>query len=161
NLLGSIAGVVLIFVLSAFWTPPILWFLPIVAALLLFNVRRRPVMILGAGSAILALGILVWPVNPMWPRVYSPYQVLEFGHERSGWLTIRAAGHYYQRINDLSASNLNIESNGNLKAIRNYYELPYKAFGHPQDVAIVGAGTGNDVAAALRTGASSVDAIEI
>jgi SAM-dependent methyltransferase len=42
-----------------------------------------------------------------------------------------------------------------------YYELPYRVFGPPGKVAIVGAGTGNDVAAALRCGAEQVDAIEI
>jgi spermidine synthase len=161
NLLGSIIGVLLIFIFSAFWTPPIVWFLPTLGGLLLFNIRLRPVLLVVGGSAILALGILAWPVNSMWPRVYSPYQVLEFGHADSGFLMIRAAGHYYQRIHDLSAANHNLESDGNLKAIRNYYELPYKAFGHPKDVAIVGAGTGNDVAAALRSGAANVDAIEI
>ena len=161
NLLGSLAGVILIFALSAFWTPPILWFLLVLVGLLLFNIRTRPVLTLGAVSAILAMGILAWPVNPLWPRVYSPYQVLEFGHSKAGLLVIRAAGHYYQRVHDLSPANRNVEADPGLKSIRNYYELPYQAFGHPIDVAIVGAGTGNDVAAALRSGVASVDAIEI
>ena len=74
---------------------------------------------------------------------------------------IRAAGHYYQRVHDLSPANRNVEADPGLNSIRNYYELPYQAFGHPIDVAIVGAGTGNDVAAALRSGVASVEAIEI
>ena len=161
NLLGSLSGVVLIFMLSALWTPPILWFLLVLVGLLLFTFRKRATLSLGIGAAVLALGILAWPVNPLWPRVYSPYQVLEFGHTKAGLLMIRAAGHYYQRVHDLSTANRNVEADPDLKAIRNYYELPYQAFGHPTDVAVVGAGTGNDVAAALRRGARSVDAIEI
>jgi spermidine synthase len=75
---------------------------------------------------------------------------------------IRAAGHYYQRIHDLSKSNANRNTDPKLAQIANYYELPYKVFGKkPGHVAIVGAGTGNDVAAALRQGATRVEAIEI
>src|SRR5439155_3794304 len=42
-----------------------------------------------------------------------------------------------------------------------YYELPYVLHSPAGQVAIVGAGTGNDVAAALRSGAVRVDAVEI
>ncbi len=42
-----------------------------------------------------------------------------------------------------------------------YYELPFRLHPRLGRVAIVGAGTGNDVAAALRMGAAHVDAIEI
>src|SRR5262249_32794546 len=43
---------------------------------------------------------------------------------------------------------------------RRIYDEPYR-FGVNGDVLIVGAGTGNDVAAALRAGARSVDAVEL
>jgi hypothetical protein len=161
NLLGSLAGVVLIFAVSAFWTPPFLWFLLIFVGLLIFNIRKPSVMLFGVGSAVLALSALAWPVNPLWPRIYSPYQMLEFGQTRAGLTIIRAAGHYYQRVLDLSSDNRNVDASPELTSFRNYYELPYRAFGHPRDVAVVGAGTGNDVAAALRSGVASVDAIEI
>ena len=42
-----------------------------------------------------------------------------------------------------------------------YYELVYRIVPHPQSVLILGAGTGNDVAGALRHGAKDVDAVEI
>ena len=45
--------------------------------------------------------------------------------------------------------------------VRAYYEFPFNFKKKPERVAIVGAGSGNDVAAALRMGASHVDAIEI
>ena len=41
------------------------------------------------------------------------------------------------------------------------YELPYRLVPNPGRVLVVGAGTGNDVAAALRHGATHVDAVEI
>ena len=44
---------------------------------------------------------------------------------------------------------------------RDYYGLPYKFKPRPQDVLIVGSGTGNDAAAALRSEARRIDAVEI
>ncbi len=41
------------------------------------------------------------------------------------------------------------------------YSVPYRFIPRPQNVLIIGAGGGNDVAAALRAGAERVDAVEI
>ena len=43
----------------------------------------------------------------------------------------------------------------------NAYNLPYHFYPHPNSVLVLGAGTGNDVAAALRNGANRVVAVEI
>jgi len=45
--------------------------------------------------------------------------------------------------------------------VRAYYEFPYNFNKTPERVAIVGSGSGNDVATALRMGVAHVDAIEI
>jgi spermidine synthase len=75
-------------------------------------------------------------------------------------MSIRAAGHYYQRVHDLSYAVQAISPVSRMMG--NYYELPYRLRSRPPErVAIVGSGSGNDVAAALRAGAASVDAIEI
>src|SRR5258708_15516352 len=75
---------------------------------------------------------------------------------------ISGAGNYYHRVHVFARSNRNVDSNPGLNSIRNYYELPYWLYGHaPGHVAVVGAGTGNDVAAGLRNGAQKIDAIEI
>ena len=156
NLAGSVVGVLLMFLLSAFWTPPVVWFLPAFALLLVFHVWSPRPLLFGAVSMVFALIVLAWPADPSWQRIYSPYQLLE------GLMMISAAGHYYQRVHDLARSNRNVDSNPRLNSIRNYYELPYWLYGHaPGYVAIVGAGTGNDVAAGLRNGAQKIDAIEI
>jgi SAM-dependent methyltransferase len=47
------------------------------------------------------------------------------------------------------------------RSVRDYYEFPYRLVSQPGTVLVVGAGTGNDVAAALRHGARHVDAVEI
>jgi len=157
NLLGSLAGVLLMFLVSAFWTPPTMWFLIAFACLLCFYARRQSSLIVGAGFAVIALVILEWPAAPSFQRIYSPYQLLEVGHDQRGLIEVRAAGHYYQRVHDFSHG----AENPALQKIKDYYELPYQIVKQPKDVAIVGAGTGNDVAAALRGGAEHVDAIEI
>ncbi len=159
NLLGSLAGVLLTFAASAFWTPPTIWFLIGFGGLLLFYVRDKSVLLWGAAAVVLTLTLLEWPVDPAWQRIYSPYQLLEVGHrEDNGLLMIRAAGHYYQRVFDFSRPS---PSDTLGQRARNYYDLAYRAISRPENVAVVGAGTGNDVAAALRAGAGHVDAIEI
>src|SRR5690349_437260 len=161
NLLGSIAGVALMLALSWLWTGPLVWFAVCLGGVLLFHSRKRSVLLAGAAWAAAAMILLAWPVAPEWQRIYSPYQLLELSQGPRGWLVMRAAGHYYQRVHDLARSNPEVERDPQLRHIRDYYELPYRLYGAPTDVAIVGAGTGNDVAAALRAGAQHVDAIEI
>jgi spermidine synthase len=158
NLLGSLAGVLLVFLASLLWTPPLVWFAPVLVAILLFHPRRPGVLVMGILSTGLAVTVLAWPVDPLRNRVYSPYQLLEVGPSADTKLSeILAAGHYYQRIYDLSGEKLSEK----LASVRRYYDFPFKVRPQLLNVAVVGAGTGNDVAAALRAGAVSVDAIEI
>lgn len=159
NLLGSLLGVVLMLAASLLWTPPLVWFALCFLGVLLFHSRQRASLITGVVFTLVCTVVLAWwPIDRLWNRVYSPYQLLEIGADSETGLTlIRAAGHYYQRIYDFS----NFGLSPSLTSVRNYYDFPYKSRPVLDDVAIVGAGTGNDVAAALRAGAGRVDAIEI
>jgi spermidine synthase len=149
------------FLVSAYWTPPAVWFLIAFAFLLAFHVRKSGALRLSVAAGILALVILEWPVSPDWQRIYSPYQLLEVGRSEHGFMEIRAAGHYYQKVYDFINSGDRWAADSDVRIARHYYELPYRIKHQPKDVAIVGAGSGNDVAAALRGGAEHVDAIEI
>lgn len=158
NLLGSLLGVVLMLAASFLWTPPLVWFSLCFLTILFFLLRRPTTLVSGIAFTVVAVIALAWPVNPLWNRIYSPYQLLEVGHsDETGLALIRAAGHYYQRIYDLSSGNVNPR----LASIRGYYDFPYKVHPRLDDVAVVGAGTGNDVSAAVRAKAAHVDAIEI
>lgn len=159
NLLGSLLGVVLMLVASLLWTPPLVWFALCFLGVLLLQSRQRASLITGAVfTLICTVALAWWPIDRLWNRIYSPYQLLEIGADPDTGLTlIRAAGHYYQRIYDFSSPGLS----PSLTRVRNYYDFPYKAQPVLDTVAVVGAGTGNDVAAALRGGAGWVDAIEI
>jgi hypothetical protein len=157
NLLGSLLGVLLMLVASFLWTPPLAWFAVCFLAILLFTVRTPLLMMVGLSFTMVCTVVLAWPVNPLWNRVYSPYQLLEIGRSGDTGLTlINAAGHYYQRIYDFSYPQSTQWSN-----VRGYYDFPYRAHPFLMNVAVVGAGTGNDVAAALRSGAGHIEAIEI
>jgi spermidine synthase len=161
NLLGSLVGVLLMFLVSFLWTPPVVWFGLCFAILLFFIVQKPRTLLLAMGFTIIALMTLAWPVNPLWNRIYSPYQSLDIGYSPNGLMLIRAAGHYYQRVHNLSDAAVGATTDPVLRATRDYYDFPYRVRPRANAVAVVGAGSGNDVAAALRSGAQHVDAIEI
>lgn len=161
NLLGSILGVSLMFLVASLWTPPIVWFGLCFVSLLIFLVRKPKTLLFGMISAMVALMTLAWPANRLWNKIYSPYQLLEVGYDRTGLMIIRAAGRYYQRVHDLSNTVVDASADPELHRARDHYDLPFRIHPGPNDVAVVGAGSGNDVAAALRSGARHVDAIEI
>jgi spermidine synthase len=161
NLLGSIAGVALLFVLSWAWAGPAIWFGLAAAALALFQLPSRAARKMAFGSAIACTLVAAWPMTPMIQTIYSPYQIIEKAAQRNGLMILLASGSYYQRVFDLSPSNPAREMDSSVRHIIGYYELPFKTARSVEHVAIVGAGSGNDVAAALRNKASHVDAVEI
>jgi SAM-dependent methyltransferase len=135
------------------------WFVLASLALIWLQSYERQALFLGIASAALLLGALAWPVVPGWERIYSPYQLLERGPGMGGLSLIQAAGTYYQRLHDLS---LQAQTGfPERRVVAGYYEFPYRLRPGARRVAIVGAGTGNDVAAALRSGIARVDAVEI
>ncbi len=160
NLLGSIVGVMVLCVMSLFWLPPTVWFTAVAGVLLFFVLARDSRLPLGVASFCLLLTILAWPVQTEIQRIYSPYQLLEKMAKYDGLMNILSGGAYYQKVFNLSDTNRGHESEED-RYVRAYYEFPFNFRKKPERVAIVGAGSGNDVAAALRMGASHVDAIEI
>lgn len=160
NLAGSIVGVAALFVMSLFWLPPIIWFSIVGVILLLFVLSRDARLPIGVASFCALLIVLSWPVQPETQRIYSPYQLLERFTRGNGLMNILSGGSYYQKVFDLAESNRGHEPDED-RYVRAYYEFPFNFKKKPERVAIVGAGSGNDVAAALRMGASHVDAIEI
>ncbi|HLZ03246.1 MAG TPA: hypothetical protein VKR55_13995 [Bradyrhizobium sp.] len=161
NLIGSILGVLVLCVMSLFWLSPVIWFAAIGGVLLTFVLARDAQRLpLGVASFSLLITVLAWPVQVDIQRIYSPYQLLEKMAKSDGLMNILSGGSYYQKVFNLSEANRGHEPDED-KYVRAYYEFPFSFKKHPERVAIVGAGSGNDVAAALRMGASHVDAIEI
>ena len=161
NLLGSLGGVVAMQVMSYLWTPPILWFGLSFCFLLPFLAVTRRILMFSSIGAAAVLTIMAWPVGLEVQRVYSPYQLIEREYTPDGLMHIRAAGHTFQTAHNLARDYVEQSGDLGVQRLAKYYELPYIAAGAPETVAVVGAGTGNDVAAALRMGAAHVDAVEI
>src|ERR1700759_2969692 len=149
-----------LFAMSLYWLPPVIWFAVTGGIMLLFVVSRDAFMPVGITSFCVLLAILVWPVQPETQRIYSPYKLLERAAKPDGLMQILSGGSYYQKVYNFADSNRGHESDAD-RYVRAYYEFPYNFKHAPERVAIVGSGSGNDVATALRMGAAHVDAIEI
>jgi spermidine synthase len=160
NLIGSILGVIALFVMSLYWLPPVIWFAVTGGIMLLFVLSRDDFMPVGIASFCVLLAVLAWPVQPETQRIYSPYQLLERGAKSDGLMQILSGGSYYQKVYNFADSKRGQESDAD-RFVRAYYEFPYNFKKAPERVAIVGSGSGNDAATALRMGAAHVDAIEI
>ncbi len=160
NLMGSILGVVALFVMSLYWLPPVIWFGATGGIMLLFVLSHDDFLPVGIASFCVLLAILAWPVQPETQRIYSPYQLLERTAKPDGLMQILSGGNYYQKVYNFADSKRGLESGAD-RYVRAYYEFPYNFNKTPERVAIVGSGSGNDVATALRMGAAHVDAIEI
>jgi len=154
NLLGSIAGIVLFWGISFLWTPPVVWFALVPLALAVF-LRRSLASVIVFGTVIVATLSVSPPVDRY--DVYSPYQILTVYPNDNGVRTVMVNHFSYQSVRDYRHSPQDAE----LRKEEKYYQAPYEVSKKPQNVLVVGSGTGNDVAAALRNGAGHVDAVEI
>lgn len=150
DIAGSLIGIAAFAAMSWLELPPTVWFVPILLLALYFAGWSRPVQVAAAVAsyALVAIGAHGLLVNgePYW----SPYYKVGYSPG-------------FQRIatNDIGHQQMvRVAQHGPA------YLLPHllnrDAGGQPfEDVMIIGAGSGNDVAAALRAGVKRVDAVEI
>jgi SAM-dependent methyltransferase len=153
DILGSLVGIALFGVMSFFRLPAYFWFAIAMALGSYFVPRQRWLHVLG-GLGVVAL--VYWADRPINARgeaeevVWSPYYQVRFKPSNMS-IYVNNIGHQgMQRVD----------------AFGNGYFLPHllnrDAGGKPfEDVLIIGAGSGNDVAAALAMGARHVDAVEV
>lgn len=159
NLIGSIAGILLFSLFSFMWLPPSVWIVIAAVALTVFLFRDRVSLLLSALAVAIALLLLAIPFRLNRFDVYSPYQILSLVLSPKNPPALETSNTYYQRILDLSEEN--ISNDEQLSRWSDYYALPYHFKPKPEHVLVVGSGTGNDVAAAIRNGAGNIDAVEI
>lgn len=161
NILGSLLGVLAFVAVSYAETPPWLWFLVGLSPLLLWTVRAREriaALALLFGSALLvapSIGQTVW--SPYQKLVGSPMADAGIPGVAPGY-EVQISDVFYQEAVDLSSRAIAARGWNPFP----HYDLAYERLpSRPERVLIVGAGTGNDVAAALRAGASDVQAVDI
>jgi SAM-dependent methyltransferase len=162
NLLGSLMGIIAFYLLSLGWTGPAVWIGVAVLGIGPLLVGHRRSAALAATSmavVLLALGLMGRYGEV---RFYSPYQVITLrlpDPDRVPAVDIEVNHAFYQVMVD-GSPRAGVQ-NENIARWVGYYNLPYRLGGSPGDVLVVGAGSGNDVAAALRNGARSVTAVDI
>lgn len=170
NILASLVGVWTFSLLSYFQTSPAIWFglalLGIVAYWGFKRILSRTDLLL---FALVTTGLLVLDQGIIW----SPYHRLSVvdlflarksdGQKVQVGYTLQVQQVFYQVALDLSPGYLaKLEGEiPEIEAAAYSYNLPYRFVSNRAQVLIVGAGLGNDVAAALRNNAEHVDAVEI
>ena len=170
NLLASLFGIWIFVLLAYMQTPPVVWFALGLSAIGLYLLTRGGLTRLAIVIFVIAIGALAISGRG---SIWSPYHRLEVeglilerdeGEEPIDFgpsLTVQQA--FYQVAFDLSEDFID-ELQGEFPKVEQAavsYNLPYRIAPNASEVLIVGAGMGNDAAAALRNGADSIDAVEI
>lgn len=150
DIVGSMTGVAAFTLLSAIGTSPLVWFIvvAILASLMGLGAGLRRSSLVTAGSLVGVIG-LVFLTTPSY-QSWSPYYRIE-EYDAGGIGAISVNGIPHQGMWPLD------------RLLDPFYEQVYRWFPERtfERVLIVGAGSGTDVAVALKHGASRVDAVEI
>jgi len=176
NILGSLAGVVTFTFVSIFELPPWCWFFAPMGGLVWLAWRERGLWKTATVVGVLTVTIVFWvgrdyiwspynklTVRPIATRVGEPEPVIKLQDlpalARTHGFNLEVNSDWFQQAENFSPAGL--RAYPDLTNNFSHYELPYSIGRHFDNVLVVGAGTGNDVAAALRHGAHRVDAVEI
>ena len=155
NLLGSLAGVALFALISWQQLSPAWWFGVGFAAALPLLLTREPGappsrgngLLVAANVALLVVSLVLVQAMSR-GSLWSPYYKITVGQE--GEDTV------------VEVNNIFHQSMAPVDHKEYFYQWPYMAFGDTfENVLVLGAGSGTDVAAALKHGATHVDAVEI
>ena len=170
NLAGAITGVLGFGILSFAWTSPFAWLATAAVATVLLC-RQQPRLFV---TAIVLMGVSTASTyDPRHTIHWSPYQKLEVSRMAlptesreffaDGGYMLESNQDYHQKLLPLSADYLARHGDDfpDLVKAEAAYRIPYDAKPNPTGVLVLGAGTGNDVASALRNGARFVTAVEI
>ena len=151
---GSFCGVLAFGVLSALRTGPLVWFAIVSVVTVTVLLRTRMERAVGVASALAILGVVMSmaPAGSMW----SPYYMVEIDEVSSTQKILRTNGTLHQVMLDFDATD-----DDYVVRTKERFEVAYKAARSLDDVLVVGAGTGNDIANAIRMGAKRIDAVEI
>ena len=149
DIIGSLAGIIGFTALSFVWAPPLVWGVVVTILFILLRANGRWVL----QGACLAAMLVFLGVETFTPRFsWSPYYKITENRTSATVINISVNGIPHQGTADV------------LRNPNGSRQWPYQDAGsrNPLDnVLVVGAGNGNDVAIALEHGAKHVDAVEI
>jgi hypothetical protein len=170
NIVASLVGVWLFALTSASRAPPVFWFGFASLGFLIYEAKRGLLTKLSIGlQAVVLVGLVLSAGSAIW----SPYQKLMISEklmERTsdsqpvnvGYQLDTQVG-FHQQAYDLSPDFIAAVEGElpELEILADYYNFPYRFIPEGSEILIVGAGMGNDIAAALRAGVEHIDAVEI
>ncbi len=167
NVIAGLGGIVLFTALCFADTPPIVWLL-VFASLMVLGLWKIP-RLRWATLALSAVCVTLLAIPPSEHSTtyWSPYQKLSLRpiYDAGDIISYEVSTNdtWYQRIVNLSPDFLKRHPGllSGQPVEWDPYNLPYRFSPSPRSVLVLGAGTGNDVAAALRNGAQQVTAVEI
>jgi Spermine/spermidine synthase domain len=150
DILGSLTGIVIFGLMSLFRTPPVLWYGIAAVLILHFLPRLNWFQVACAIALVAGIGWISYREGAWRVTMWSPYYKIQY-NAQTGTLTTNNIGHQEMvSVGDSGAA----------------YMLPHllsrdagnAPFGRQL---IIGAGSGNDVSAALQSDVGHVDAVEI
>jgi len=158
DLAGSLAGVGAFTLVAWTGAGPALW-LTLGLAPFVWLSRRA----LGAGAAILVVLLGHYSARE---AVFSPYNRIELSRDATLTRELQVNRDFHQYLHDFDPARMNSaalteDQRAVLWLTKDLYDLPFAVNAHRGRALIVGAGTGNDVAAALRHGYASVTSVDI
>jgi spermidine synthase len=169
NILGSLAGIAFFMIISFLWLPSWVWFLVFAIFVIPFLPAGRSL----GPNIILLLGLVgvIAASDHTLVNIWSPYyrlNLFQVGVEHPQFVSLQPVG---ARRSDKMGGQYLMLANGvghqemfTSENTKPFYYLPYTAFNEQpvyDNVLIVGAGGGNDVAVALKEGIQHIDAVEI
>ncbi len=160
NLVGSLLGIILFTLLSAFWTTPPVWFAFIALCLFMFVWRQRISLLVSAVSGIILVCVVSIQFGLNRYDIYSPYQILTLINSRTH-PNVLVNNIFYQDALSLSGKDDQESENPSEDLSYYHYAVPYMIKPNPDDVLIVGSGMGNDVSMAVNHAQGSIDAVDI
>lgn len=180
NIAGSIFGVLIFSVFSLLCLAPSLWLI-LCLPLLAWLYREKVVLVIAEGLVLICAFAVVHCTTR--ESLWSPYHKITISQIKYGpgptgevnlhpvnfrasdrplpldvGFNINVNNNFYQVPIDLSAGA--IKKFPFLKLYDKQYNIPY-TFGGRDDILIVGGGSGNDAASALRNNAKSIDVVDI
>jgi spermidine synthase len=170
NVAGSLAGTWLFVLLSILSLPLFAWFLVLGVFALFFLDRKCSDYKL---NLVLIISIMVLSAFAGWVPgslnvIWSPYQKLvlknsDYQKGQVGKFVVTVNNTGYQAMIDLKESFIRTHPEQFPPEMSglSQYDIPLLLHPHPQGFLIVGAGTGNDVAGALRHQVKKIVAVEI
>ena len=158
DLTGSLLGV-LVFTAAAWLHAGTATWLALACLPLVWLTRRWTAL----GVAIIIIGLGQYSVRD---AIFSPYNRIVLAWTNPLYQELEVNRDFHQNLYDLSdrhVADLTLPARFHdaLRQLRGYYDLPFTVNAQRNSALVVGAGTGNDVQAALRNGYQHVTSVDI